>query len=344
MHIIRRPALPFIFIFLAASVYTVAFYLAGVIQTIDNPDAIAAALVADLCVLVPAAFYFLVVRPFRLPVLSVAAIAVIGVVAAHRIIPSGYGGLLRPLGVIAAVAEVSLVGSVVWKAARSLRRLGAMVAARDRADILDVIREAVRGTIRSPRLADVVAYEIGMLYYSLGTWHRRSPGAPLHYTSHRHNNHGSVLLGIGLLLVVELIGVHLVVQHYWSTTGAWVLSVLSAYAGLWLLSDWHAARLRATVITEDALVLRAGMRWEVTVPFARVRSFRRVSAIEDKPRGTLNVVAFGDPQFEITTENPLDALGIYGMKKAVQHIWFAIDNPRDFESELKRRLAVLEPG
>ena len=46
-----------------------------------------------------------------------------------------------------------------------------------------------------------------------------------------------------MLLVVELIAVHVIVQLYWSSTGAWILSILSACAGIWLVSEWQAHRI-----------------------------------------------------------------------------------------------------
>ena len=141
------------------------------------------------------------------------------------------------------------------------------------------------------------------------------------------------------MLAVELIAVHVILQLYWSAAGAWILSILSAYAGIWLLSEWHAHRLRPTVITTDALVLRAGVRWEVTIPFAQIQSFRGISAIEEKPRGALNLVAFGDALFEVTTVAPVEAHGAYGIRKTTECVWFAIDTPDEFQELLSIQLS-----
>jgi hypothetical protein len=194
------------------------------------------------------------------------------------------------------------------------------------------------------RIADMLASEIATFYYALGSWRSRAVDGPGVYTSHKRNDYGVVLLGISVLLVVELIAVHLLVQHYWSTTGAWILSILTAYAGIWLLSEWRAHRLRPTIITADALLLRAGVRWEVAIPFERIQSFRRISALEEKPRGTLNLVAVGDALFEVTANAPVVASGPYGFRKSTQCVWFTIDDAEDFEVALSVRMPGVGSG
>ena len=218
-----------------------------------------------------------------------------------------------------------------------VRRFRAAAADQHDEDAFNAIRNAARQVVDSERVADVLAYEIAIMYYGLGSWRQRRVEGPGRYTSYKCNSYGPTLFGISVLLVVELIGVHLMVQHYWGATGAWILSILSAYAGIWLLSEWHAHRLRPTVITANALVLRAGVRWEVTIPFARIQSFRRISAMEEKPRGALNLVAFGDAFFEVTTNAPVEAHGAYGMRKSTACVWFMIDDSTGFEEMLSSR-------
>ena len=334
MHVVRRLGSPIIFLAVAASVYAAAFYVRSIIATVDSPEVLAGALVVDLVVLVPAVYYFLVVRRFGLPTVSVAGVFVLSLIAATQIIPPEQQRVLAPLEIIAVIAEVFILGFIAWKAANGVRRYRAVAAEQHDEDAFNAIRGAARQVIDSDRMADVLAYEIAIVYYGLGSWRRRLVEGPGRYTSYKRNNYGSTLFGIGVLLGAELIAVHVIVQLYWGATGAWILSILSAYGGIWLLSEWHAHRLRPTVITTDALVLRAGVRWEITIPFARIKSFRRISAMEEKPRGALNLVAFGDALFEVKTDAPVEAQGGYGMRKQTACVWFMIDDPTGFEETL----------
>ena len=335
-----RFASPTIFVALALGVYAVAFYVRSILSTIDSPEVLAGALAVDLTVFVPIAYYFLVVRRFGLPAISVAGVFVLSLIAATQIIPSEYQRVLTPLEIIAGVGEVTILSFIVWKAVRGARLFRATAAVQDHEDAFDAIRSAAHQTIGSKRVADVFAYEIAIMYYGLASWHQQMAAGTGRYTSYKRNDYGSTLVGIGVLLVVELIGIHVLVQHYWSVTGAWILSAISAYAGIWLLSEWHAHRLRPTMITGDSLVLRAGVRWEMSIPLQRIQSFRRVSAIEDQPKGTLNLVALGDPLFEVTTDVPINAHGVYGMSKSTDCVWFTIDDADDFQKVLSSRLPI----
>lgn len=332
------------FLLVAACVYTTAFYVRGILATVDSPEVLAGALVVDLVVFVPAAYYFLIVRRFDLPAISVAGIFVLSLIAATQIIPDEQQRILTPVEIIAGIAEVTVLSFIAWKAVTGIRRYRAAAGEQHNQDAFDAIRRAARQVIDSRRVADMLAFEIAILYYGLGSWRKRREEGPGSYTSYKSNNYGATLLGIGVLLAVELIAVHLIVLHYWSATGAWILSILTVYAGIWLLSEWHAHRLRPTAITAHALVLRAGVRWEVTIPFSRIRSFRRISAIEEKPGGTLNLVAFGDALFEVTTSAPVEAHGAYGMRKETECVWFAIDAPDEFQETLSIRLSGAAPA
>jgi membrane protein YdbS with pleckstrin-like domain len=339
VHAVRRLGSPVVFLVVAAGVYTTAFYFRSILATVDSPEVLAGALVVDLVVLVPAAYYFLVVRRFGLPVISVAGVFVLSLISATQIIPSEHQTVLTPLEIIAGIAEITILSFIAWKAVNGVRRYRAAAVEQRDEDAFNAIRGAARQVVDSERVADVLAFEIAILHYGLGSWRRRLVEGVGLYTSYKRSNYGSTLFGIGVLLAVELVAVHVIVQLYWSATGAWILSLLSAYAGVLLLSEWQAHRLRPTAITADALVLRAGVRWEVTIPFGRIQSFRRISAIEEKPRGALNLVAFGDALFEVKTDAPVKAHGAYGMRKSTACIWFTIDAPDEFQETLSMRLS-----
>jgi hypothetical protein len=339
MNAIQRFGSPIIFLAVAAGVYATAFYFRSIFSTIDSPRLIAGALVVDLVILVPATYYFLVIRRYGLPVISVAGVFVLSLIAATRIIPSEQQAILTPLEILAGVAELSILSYITWKAVKGIRRYRAAAGEQHDEDAFTAIRKAAHKVIDLKKVAEIFAFEIAILYYGLFSWRRRPAQGPGRYTSYKHNNYGPTLFGLGVILVVELIAVHLVIQAYWSTTAAWILTILSTYAGIWLLSEYQAHRLRPTVITGNALVLRAGIRWELTIPFESIQSFRRISAIEDKPRGTLSLVAFGDAHFEIVTKTPVEARGAYGIRKTTECVWFTIDTSDEFQQMLSTRLS-----
>jgi hypothetical protein len=338
LRALRRAGSPAAFIAVLTAVYATAFCLRGVLDTIESPQVLAAALVLDMAVLVPVAYYVLVVRRFGWPVVSVAGVFVLSLIAATRVIPHDYRSVLTPVEVVAALTEVAIIGFILWKVAGGARRYRAALAGEAGDDTLATIRGAARRVIDSPRVADILAFEMALIYYGLLSWRRSPVEGPGRYPAYRTTGYGAVLLGIGVMLAAELIAVHVIVHLYWSTVGAWILSLLSAYAGVWLLAEWQVHRLRPISLDADALRLRSGLRWEVEVAYDNITSMGRVSALEDKPRGTLDLVPFGDALFEVTTDAPVVACGPYGIRRSTTRIRFTVDDPSGFEDALSRHL------
>ena len=64
---IRRSQTPFFFLLFAAGVYAAAFYVRGFLHTTHAPNVLAGAMVIDLVLLVPVAYYGFVVRRLAWP-------------------------------------------------------------------------------------------------------------------------------------------------------------------------------------------------------------------------------------------------------------------------------------
>ena len=329
----RLPS-PAVFAMAVASVYVVAFYVRANLASVASPDVMAAALAVDLVVLVPALYYFLVVRRRSVPALSVLGVFVLSLVAASFVIPDQYHRSLGPLKVLAGVAEILVLGFITWKAVSAVRGYRRYAASHPDADALGAIRSASHSLVKNERVASMLVSELAVFYYGLGSWRAKASDAPGRFTSYKRNAYGATLFGIMVVLAAELVAVHFLVQHYWSVTAAWVLTALSAYGIVWLLGDWQAYRLRPTVVDAGGLHLRAGLRWEVSIPFADIADLRHVSALEEKPKDVLNLVAIGDAHYELTAREPVVVNGAYGMRKTTRRIWFTIDDPAAFEAAL----------
>ena len=114
----RTPTL--VFAALSLAVYATAITLAGLLRAIDRTGIVAVAMSLDLVVFVPAAFYFLIVRPRRWPVVALAPIVVVSLGAATLIVPADQQQALRILEALVVPLEAVLIGSVLWKAAKDI--------------------------------------------------------------------------------------------------------------------------------------------------------------------------------------------------------------------------------
>jgi hypothetical protein len=329
---LRRPLSLAAFVLSAAVVYAADLYAAGLLGAVPHADVLAYAVTADLVLLVPLLYYLFVVRGRGWPAVTVAPVFLISLLAAGGILPEPHHGLLDALAWFAVPAELFVVGFVAVKARQVARAYRA--AGTGTTDPAAQLRVAARQALGDHVVADIVAFELALLYYAVLSWRRRP--ATGGFSHHRRAGYGAVLGTLGVVMAVETVGLHVLVQR-WSPAAAWVLTALSLYALVWLLGDLQAVRLRPLRVERDALVLRVGLRWTLVVPFDAVEVLRPFDPQRDgrKRRGYLAAVVAGGPRYLLVLRHPLQAEGPYGLRRTVRAVGFRVDAPEVFEEALQ---------
>ena len=333
---------------LARPVPTLALFAFGVlltataivqaIQAGTHPRLLADALTLDLIVTVPLAYWFLAVRRAGWPRLSVVPVFVL-CVAATRLVPGLEAGRLLPwLEWVAIPAELVLLSLVARRAIAMSRAL--RTAEGD--DALESLRRAATELVEVERAADVIAYEAAILWYALvgGGRHETPPGAAA-FGVRRRSGYGPVLVGLLFALVAEAIAVHLLVRR-WSVVAAWILTILTAYAVLWLIGDFRALGRRSILVIGEELIVRLGLRWTVRVPLEEIRAVRASGTPGPPPPGHLRAVILGDERQIVELDSERVAMGLYGIRKRVRSIGLAVDEPERFLRCLAERRG--DPG
>ncbi|MFQ5569798.1 MAG: hypothetical protein ACE5G0_09000 [Rhodothermales bacterium] len=322
-----------------STIYPVALLIASGVSRFEQPHLLAAALTLDVTIVVPLLYYVLLVRRNGWPLITVAPVFLLSLVAASFIIPRDHQELLTLLQYLAAPLELLLLGYVGIRIARTARRF------RTTSGDLDVmirLQESLRETLHVPTAANVLAFEIGLIYYALFSWRAPRPDEPKHFTFsyHKKNGYITVVAGIMVAMLIELIGLHLLLL-WWNPTVAWIASALTLYGILWLLGDVQAVRLRPIRIEEEALLIRIGLRWTIRVPFEAITWVRPVEGkpVVRKTPGYLAALVLGTPHYLIKLKTPIVAHGLYGIRKQVSLIGLALDDTASFEAALKRRYA-----
>ena len=310
----------------------------GVIRAIEagyRPEILADALTLDLLVTVPLAYWFLAVRGAGWPRVTVVPVFVLSV-AATRLVPALEAGRLLPwLEWVAIPAELLLLTIVARRAIAMSRAL----ARGEGDDALESLRRAALELVEAPRAAEIIAYEAAVLWYALAGGGRRStfPGAES-FGVRRKSGYGPVLIAILFALVAEGIAIHLFVRH-WSAVAAWILTILTAYAAVWLLGDFRALGRRAIALTADELIIRVGLRWTLRVPLDGIRAVRAVAgSAGTRVPDHLRAVILGGERQVVELDAPLEATGFYGIRRSVRSIGLSVDDPERFLEVLERRL------
>jgi len=327
------------FAFTATAVYATALAVVSQLSQLgERSGAVAIALTLDLVVVVPVAFYLLVVRPCRLPLVALVPAILLSALAASQVLPADRQQTLHVLRALAAPMELGVIGWIAWRAAGAWRE-----ARRDAtADPLEQIRNAAFGLTRNDRAAAVFATEVGVFLYAIGSWWARphAPAGASAFTHHRRSGHAGIVVGFILVMFVEGLAVHFLVRT-WSAPAAWLLSIGTAYGALWLIADYRATVLRPILVGDDSVLIRAGFRCTIQVPLARIAAvgFRKPGPGKEN----VNLTFLGSPTHWLTLSEPMVAEGPYGFRRRVRSIGIAPDAAEDFDRLLRERLVELTP-
>ena len=195
--------------------------------------------------------------------------------------------------------------------------------------LLDRLEGALSAEFRSRRLAAILATEAAAVAYAVGSWRKPTPTDG--FSTYRERSY-LVLVGVfSFLVIVETAGVHLALT-YLSTTVAWVMTALSAYALLWIVGDTQAVRLQPVRLADEGLAVARGLRWRAEVPYAAIASAEPAegaptTALRFGPIGT-NVV--------LSLSEPVVARGLFGRRRETREIALTIDGREAFLAELGR--------
>lgn len=311
---------------ITCGVYAAALAIAARLPHLGRSGPVALGLTLDMVVVVPLAFYFLLVRRTRLPLAALVPVLVLSVLAASRVLPAEHQYALRLIEWLAAPAEVALIVWIVWRAAVATRQ-----ARHDPArDPIERIRLAAFEATRSARFATLLATEIAVCLYALGSWRTRPhvPPGTRAVTLHERSGHGGIVLAFLMLFAVEGLAVHAMLFR-WNPFVAWMFTIGSAYAGLWLIADYRATVLRPILVGDDDVLIRAGFRCTLRVPRADIADVSR-----EKPafgRGSVKLTVFSTPTRWITFSTPVQAEGPYGIRRRVRAIGIEPDQTAEID-------------
>jgi hypothetical protein len=291
---------------------------------------VAVALTVDLVVVVPLAYYLLVLRRGRAPIVTLVPVLVLSALAASRVLPADQQWALRMFEMLAVPLELGLVGWIAWRAARAIRE-----ARRDAsADPIQQLRRAAFEVTGNDRIAALFASEIAVFSYALGSWRSRAhvPAGTIAFTHHRRSGHGGIVLGFMAVMLAEGLAVHFLLLH-WSPLAAWIFTIGTAYGALWLVADYRATVLRPILVGDRNIRLRAGFRFNLEVPLTQVVALSRKRPEFGKE--SVNLTLLGTPTHWLTLSEPVDAEGPYGFHRRVRAIGIEPDAAAEFDRALQ---------
>ena len=333
-----RPAPLVLFGLLAVAIVAVEYAVVHRADFNQHP-ALSPAVALDLLLTLPVVFYLCVVRPYRLPLRTVAGALGVGLALSRWLLPVAGLPLLAWAGRLAVVGEVATIGYLLVRLRRV--RSSYQLARVQSVDFIENLTAAMQPVLG--RLTEALVTEVAVFRYALlGGWARPEVGqADTPFSAHRTSGFGAMLTTLAGLSVVEMAAAHLVVSQWWPRV-AWLLTGLSIYSLLWLLAHGQAVRRRPVLLTATTLVVRVGFGWRVAIPVAQVWRVQNLTDVPPAAPGLLNAarLLLTPPNLLLTLAAPQRVRGLYGRQRLVRRLAIYVDEP----AALVRQLAAAAPA
>ena len=292
----------------------------------------------DLLVVIPALFYGLVVRRYRLPVSSVVGVAGACLALAFWLLPVSRQQPLHALAFLPVLLEGA---SLIFAIARAGRLWRAYCAARQHTGWVQSLATAVPQVLGLAGI--ILVSEITTLCYATLGWWARADARPYHaaFSGHRESGFLASMGAVSFLVLIETVVVHLVVGH-WYPVVAWWLSGLGLYTLLLLVAHAHAVRLCPLLLTVDKLDVRVGFAWQLTVPRAAVVAAQAIREAPAAESAILNAAKalLAAPNVLLSFAAPVVVTGPYGINRTVRCMALHLDQPQAFLAALAGGLDV----
>ena len=289
----------------------------------------------DLMVCVPAAFYLLVVRPRKLSPAFVLPVIYLGGFASSQLAQPGTFNLLAVLLPATVLVDLAVLVPEARRLARVFR------AAKERsARPLDWFEQTLLALVPNERAARMGAMELAIWHYALCSWRCRPdvPAGSWAFTCHRQSGYLGLVGVIIAMLCVETTAVHLMVAQ-WSQTAAALLTLASAYGGIWMIGDARATALNPLLVDDEAVTVRWGAHFCERVPLNLIEHIDRREQPDVEKSERLNMAAMGAQPCWIVLREPVAVRTFAGGWRDVRAIAVSPDDAASFASLVDESIA-----
>ena len=337
MHLTRKTGFS-LFIAVVAALCALELWVATSAYFVQNTPVLAFAITADLLLGIPLLFYALIVRPFRLSPITLAPVFLLAVVIAGYILPPTGRTYLGMTKALVPLIEFTLLSLVFWKARGIYQHY--RLAKQQETYFIDALERSVRSSFGNYPVLKLLTLELSLIFLAFFGWFMQfRPRNPrdVVFTYHRKSLYAAIFLVLLLLIVLETLALHLLIQR-WSLPAAWTLTGLSIYSIFWIIGDFNAIRLHPIVLAGETLYMRSGFRWCATLRLMDIVEVQQLKPKDAKSRDYLSFALAGEAQMVIVLKQPVRVKGLFGIEKEVSRIGLFLDDVVTFRTELDRRL------
>ena len=295
----------------------------------QHPDELSVGITLDFIITLPVVFYLLI-RKKNIPWIAVTPVATAGIILAGLVLPKDHQQLLVQVRAIAfSLLELMVIAFLVNKTIKTKR---AYKLQKDISfDFYTALKKAVSEVVPKG-LANLLSTEIAVFYYGIFSWHKRKLKAN-EFTCHKENGAIAVFFAIIFIILVETVVQHILVRLF-STTLAWIITIISIYSVLVLGGAARSLNKRPVIVSEDNIYLRYGILSETIIPRDNIESIKVspdavVFTKELIPLSPLHKLENHNVVLNLCEEGVLN--GFYGKRKKFKSIAIYVDDLNRFK-------------
>jgi hypothetical protein len=302
---------------------------------IQKKDIAATGFLFDMVITFPVIWYFLVIRPLKLRKWRIVFVFTLCCVVAYLILPTHQKSYIIQIRKLTFVAELGMIVYMAIKARKIRTEYKRLQAAFP--DIAYNLYKSMVTILGNGAYVKIIASELTILRFGLLCWKKQAaaPEGTVPYTTYKESNY-PVLFGVILFsCIIEITALHLVLLHY-SKIAALIVSIISLYGTIFIVSDLSAILKSPVLILDDRLLLRTGMRWRAMVNKTNIASIEKIKDSFQPVSDCFKGAALkNSANVLITFKHPVQIERIYRKSISANTIVMGIDQADDFLTELK---------
>jgi hypothetical protein len=295
-------------------------------------DKIASGLLADFVITLPLLYYFIIVRPLKIPLKSVLLVLSVCCVIAYLLLPHHQRQYILQVRKLTSLAEVLFIIYAITK----FSKIRAAYRAHQSyfADPIYNLRAAMADVLGDSFPIKVMASELAVLRYGLLFWtkERLASKESVAFSTHKESGYIAVWCMLMLAVMVEVVAFHLLLMK-WSGTAAVVFTAISLYGVIFIVADLSAIIKRRVLVSGDQLILRTGLRWRVSTSLSNISSIKKVANEHHSEDACFKGgVTRSSCNLLITFKTQVRVDKLYGTSKEFESILMSIDDFGGFEA------------
>jgi hypothetical protein len=300
----------------------------------EKKDLVATAFLGDIVITFPVAYYFLLMRPFKLKKRSLFLVTSCCLAVAYFVLPAHQQGYIAQIKKLTMFAELGVLIYAISK----IKRINAVYKQLKITEPHNpyLLRKSMVEVLGDSIAIKLMASEIGILKFGLMPFGKKEaiPPAATGYSIYKEAGYIAMFSIVMFACLAELVGFHLLIAHY-SKTAAIIVSVLTAYGIVIITGDLAAIIKKPVLIMPDRLVLRTGIRWVANVERSNIITVEKLRTGFEPDKDTFSGgILKSSVNICFTFARPVNVERVYSKTVSVTKIVMTVDDADKLIAEL----------